>query len=323
MSHHLDAVRRKSFRCGKIIIEVKIFITGGSGFIGSHLVPKLLARKHKLLLLTIDPLKKTSARRTSVAFLRGNLNDMGAWKGKLRRFKPEAVVHLAWEGLAAYNFTSAVSLRNMTNSLNLVSMAAEMKCKKFLSVGSCWEYGGGEGALKESAPPLPPTHVPDFVIAKRTIQAMGEQIALQSKMQFLWPRLFFSYGPGQKPRTLIAHLVRSFKGGATPEVKNKSGANDFVYIDDVAEALVRILEKAKGPSVIYNIGSGRLTGVAEVVKEVYKSFNLPAPKWCFTKARPRGFYANISKIRKEIGWKPRTNVKEGIRKTVEYYKKHG
>ncbi len=282
---------------------MRIFITGGSGFIGSHLAPKLIARKHKLL------------------FLKGDLKDIDVWKKELKKFRPDAVIHLAWEGLEQYDFTAAVSLRNMTNSLNIISAAAELGCKKFLSVGSCWEYGDGEGALKESAPLLLPAHVPDFVIAKRTIQAMGEQIALQSKMQFLWVRLFFAYGPGQKPRTLIAHLVRSFKNGVMPEVKNKSGANDFVYIDDVTDALIKILEKSKKPSVIYNIGSGRLTSVAEVAKEVYKSFNLPAPKWCLKRARPRGFYANISKIKKEIGWKPRTSIKEGVRKTVEYFKK--
>lgn len=297
---------------------MKIFVTGGSGFIGSHLVPKLLARKHKLLLLSIDPLKK---RNGSTPFVKGNLKDIDRWKNKLKKFRPDAVIHLAWEGLENYDFSANVSLRNMTNSLNLISAAAEIGCKKFLSTGSCWEYGNGKSALKESAPLLPPAHVPDFVIAKRAIQAMGEQIALQNKMQFLWPRLFFAYGPGQKSRTLIAHLVRGLKNGIVPDVKNKSGANDFVYIDDIVEALIKILEKSRKPSVVYNIGSGRLTGVSEVTREVYKDLNLPAPKWCLKKVRPKGFYANISKIKKEIGWRPKTTITEGIKKTVNHFKK--
>ncbi|MEK7169296.1 MAG: NAD(P)-dependent oxidoreductase [Patescibacteria group bacterium] len=297
---------------------MKIFITGGSGFIGSHLVPKLLTRKHKLLLLS----RKRSGRvGKSPSSIKGDLKNINGWKNKLKKFRPDAVIHLAWEGLENYDFSAGVSLGNMMNSLNLISVAAELGCKKFLSVGSCWEYGDGKGSLKESASLLPPAHVLDFVIAKRTIQAMGEQIALQNKMQFLWPRLFFAYGPGQKSRTLIAHLVRSFGNGVMPEVKNKSGANDFVYIDDVVEALVKILEKSKKPSVIYNVGSGRLTSVAEVVKEVYENLNLPAPKWSVKKVRSRGFYANISKIKKELGWKPKTGISEGVKKTVEYFSK--
>lgn len=296
---------------------MRIFITGGTGFIGSHLVPKLLARKHKLLLLSR---KKTEKSGKSISLIKGDLKNINGWKNRLKKFRPDAVVHLAWEGLENYDFSAGVSLGNMTNSLNLISAAAELGCKKFLSIGSCWEYGNGEGPLKESDPLSPPAHVPDFVIAKRTIQAMGEQIALQNRMQLLWPRLFFSYGPGQKNRTLIAHLVRSFKNGIVPEIKNKSGANDFVYIDDVVEALVKILEKSKKPSVIYNIGSGRLTSVAEVVKEVYGNLNLPAPKWCLKKSRPQGFCANISKIRKEIGWMPKTGISKGVEKTVDYFK---
>lgn len=303
-----------------LVRPMKIFITGGAGFIGSHLAPKLLARNHKLLLLTRNLPKKKNQNK-SISFIKGNLNDSGAWKKELQKFKPDAVIHLAWEGLESYDFTAATSLRNMTNSLNLISLVAEIKCKKFLSVGSCWEYGKAEDGMKESDILGAPSHVPIFTIVKRTIQTLGGQIALESGMQFLWARLFFAYGPGQKSRALIPHLVRSFQKGIMPEVKNKSGANDFVYIDDVTEALVKILEKSKKPRAIYNIGSGRLTDIAQVVKEVYKNFNLPAPKWCLKRARPRGFYANISKINKEIGWKPQVSIKEGVRKTVEYFKK--
>jgi nucleoside-diphosphate-sugar epimerase len=298
---------------------MKIFMTGGSGFIGSCLVPKLIAREHTLLLLMRNLPKKRNQNK-SISFIKGNLNNLGFWKNKLGRFKPEAIIHLAWEGLENYNFTTATSLRNMTNSLNLVATAAEMGCKKFLSVGSCWEYGDGNGCLNESDTLRSPSHVPSFVIAKRTIQAMGEQIAKESNMQFLWPRLFFAYGPGQKSRTLIAHLVRSFQNGTAPEIKNKLGANDFVYIDDVADALIKILEKSKKPSVIYNIGSGRLTSVADVTKEVYKNFNMSAPKWCYKKVRSSGFYADILKINKEIGWKPKTTIAEGVWKGVTYFK---
>ena len=296
---------------------MRIFITGGTGFIGSRLVPKLLARGHKLLFLTRKVPKKSLGRASSVV---GDLSNQNAWREDLKKFKPDAVIHLAWEGLENYDFEARVSLANMKNSLDLVSLAAELRCKKFLSLGSCWEYGGGEGPKKESDTLNPPSHIPSFVFAKRAIQTMGEQIAMESKMQFLWARLFFVYGPRQKPRTLIAHLVKNIKVGTAPEIKNKSGANDFVFIDDVADALLNILENSKEQSAIYNVGSGRLTGVGEVVKEVYKDFNILAPKWCFKKTTPRGFYANILKIKKEIGWRPRTSMAEGIKKTILHSK---
>ena len=83
---------------------MKIFITGGSGFIGSHLVPKLLTRKHKLLLLS----RKRSGRvGKSPSSIKGDLKNINGWKNKLKKFRPDAVIHLAWEGLENYDFPLA------------------------------------------------------------------------------------------------------------------------------------------------------------------------------------------------------------------------
>lgn len=239
------------------------------------------------------------------------------WTKKVKSFRPDVVIHLAWEGLELYDFSASTSLKNLTYALNLLALAAECKCKKFLSLGSCWEYGGDRGKFEESSKLKPPSHVPAFVITKRMIQVFGEQIALENKMQFLWPRLFFAYGPGQKTRALIPSLIRSFKSGIVPEIKNKVGGNDFIYIEDAAEAIVKILEKCRKPSAIYNIGSGRLMSVACVANLVARNFNRPPllkePK------KPKGFYADISRIRHEIGWRPKTSIEEGIKKTINYY----
>ena len=296
---------------------MKIFITGGLGFIGSHLAPKLIGGGHKLLLLSRQPLR---SRSNSITFVKGDLNNLESFKNKLKKFKPDAVVHLAWEGLEDYDFRAMTSLRNTVNSLNLVSLAVSLGCKKFLSVGSCWEYGNDEGALKESTLFRPPLHAPDLVIAKRAIKAIGEQVALQGGMQFLWPRLFFAYGPGQKPRTLIASLARAFRNGTRPEIKNRLGGNDFVYIEDAVEAIIKILEKCKRQKVVYNIGSGKITSVTEIANIVARNFGkasiIKEPK------KPLGFYADISKIRREIGWRPQTGLEEGVRKTIDYYNKN-
>ena len=300
---------------------MKVFITGGSGFIGSHVVTKLFARKHKLLLLSRRPPRNYRRKFRGVAFIKGDLENIRVWAKKIKRFKPSAVIHFAWEGLESYDFSAKTSSRNLINSLSLISLAASLKCKKFLSIGSSWEYGKTWGKLKESDSLGSSGHVPNFTIAKKTIQLLGEQIAHESGMQFFWPRLFFAYGPGQKSRALIPSLVRSFQSGVAPDIKNKTGGNDFVYVEDVADAIVKILERCKKPSAIYNIGSGRLTSVARVASLVAKNFNHPPllkePK------KPRGFYANISKIKRGFDWSPKTTIAEGVRKTIEYYRKNG
>ncbi|MDO8492262.1 MAG: NAD(P)-dependent oxidoreductase [bacterium] len=291
----------------------KIFITGGTGFVGQHLVPALVQRGYKLLVL-VRSLPRGKRSNPKIVFLKGDLAASNWWTKKVKSFRPDVVIHLAWEGLELYDFSANTSLKNLTNALNLLNLAVECKCKKFLSLGSCWEYGDDRGKLEESGKLKPPNHVPAFVIAKRTIQAFGEQIALENKMQFLWPRLFFVYGPGQKARALVPSLVGSFESGMVPEIKNKVGGNDFIYIEDAVEAIVKILEKCKKPCAVYNIGSGHLTSVARIANITAKSFNrapfMKEPK------RPKGFCADISRIHREIGWRPKTSIEEGIKRTI-------
>ena len=295
---------------------MKIFITGGTGFIGSHVIPKLVARDHRVLLLQ----RRSSSRRAqgsrSITLLRGDLKNIGVWEKAVRKFKPDAIVHLAWEGLESYDFSAITSARNLAHSLNLVLLAAEIRCKKFLSVGSCWEYGETVGRTKESSFSRKANHVPHFVAVKRALQSLGEQIAHENSMQFLWARLFFTYGPGQKSRALIPSMANSFRKGIVPEIKNKRGVNDFVYVDDAADALVAMLEKSRKLRATYNVGSGRLTSVARIANCVARQFGhtpiLKEPK------RPKGFWADISKIRREIGWRPKTSIEKGVQKTIEY-----
>ena len=296
---------------------MKIFITGGTGFIGSHLVPKLIPRGHRLLLLS----RRTPRKRygNSVRFIKGNLHSPKIWEGAVRKFKPDAIIHLAWEGIEARDFGPDMSLANLIASLRLIAFAAEIGCKKFLSTGSCWEYGVVGGRVKESDILQVPNHVPAFITAKRAVRDMGEQFSIESGMRFLWARLFFVYGPGQRSESLIPHLAHSIKDGVEPDIQNKSGGNDFIYVGDVAEALLEILEKSKKQRVVYNIGSGHLIGVGKVVREVHKNFHFTVPRWCFSRVRPKGFYASIAKIKREIRWSPKTSLPEGIRKTLIYY----
>lgn len=293
---------------------MKIFITGGNGFIGSHLVPKLLARKHRLLLLTRE---KGTVKNRKLNLVAGNLAGISKWSGTVRRFNPEAIIHLAWEGIP--DFSPAISRKNLCYSIELLKLARDLKVKKFIGVGSAWEYGDSLGKAKESNRCLLP-HKPvrAFVDAKKAIQKFGEEVAKKSGMQFLWAILFFVYGPGQKSASLIPYLVSEFKNHKTPDIRNRKSGNDFIYVGDVADALVAILEKSKKRSAAYNIGSGRIMGVARVANLVAKNFGKSAiakePK------RPKGFWADISKIKRDVGWRPKTGIVLGIKKTVDFLK---
>ncbi len=286
---------------------MRIFVTGGTGFIGRPTVRELQKRGHKLLLLVQRRAEGYPAR--GIAILRGDLSGIEKWKNSVRRFKPDAILHLAWEGIPDYGFE--MSAKNLSYGLDVLRLAKYAGCKKIVMAGSCWEYGTVNGAVKEDAP-LRITSA--FSAAKTALHCLGREFAEENGLEFVWTRFFYVYGPGQKPTSLIPHLVTGMRNGAVPKLKSPDSANDFIYVEDVARALRLILEKhKKNQSDLYNIGSGKLTPVRRVAKLIYGA-DLTG-----SAGKPAGFYADISRIGREIGWRPKVGISEGIKKMVSSF----
>jgi len=260
---------------------MRIFITGGTGFIGKHLVKKLREdESNELFLLSKD------------------LADIENWKKEVEDFKPEACIHLAWEGLPDYG--CKMSIKNLKYGLDLFNFLADIKCKSILSAGSCWE--------------ILPQPFNAFSAAKNSLHWIGREIARENNMQFVWTRLFYVYGPGQRKESLIPYLIDSAKQGKSPEIKNLDAKNDFIYVENVAEAIAMIIKKCK-KSAVYDVGSGKLTSVQEIAKIIFPDFEAQQSEINLAS----NSCANISKIKKEIGWEPKTIIKDGIKKTISYY----
>lgn len=297
-------------------MRTKIFITGGTGFIGRYVVRELSTRGYQLLLLSRKPKVATRLFENfrNIRFIRGGLSDIKRWRHQVKQFHPQKAIHLAWENIPDYGFHN--SIKNLAQSLGLFQMLAEIGCQSILCAGTCWEYGHKVGRLSETSDPEP---IDAFSAAKLSLYLMGEQIAKEHGMQFIWVRPFYVYGPDQKESSLIPYIVNCINEGRVPKIKNPSGANDFVYVEDVARAIVMIAEKHM-PNIkttVYNIGSGRLTSVKKVVNIVNDYYGT---KTKLAKNKPiQGVYANISKIKKEIKWNPRVNINTGIHNLIKSY----
>lgn len=291
---------------------MKIFLTGGTGFIGKFVVNKL--SDHKLLVLGSTK-SKASINHPNITYLQGNLNNLDLWKDKVKAFKPDGAIHIAWEGIPDYGIKQ--SLKNFGYGINLYKFLTAIGCKKILSTGSCWEYGGQEGKLTEET-----LHKPfnAFTAAKNALFLLGQEIAKEKQINFIWTRLFYVYGPGQRRKSLIPYIIDCIKNNKLPELKNPSAENDFIYVEDAAEAISKLI-LSYDRSGVFNIGSGKLSKVAGIVKIVLDYFKVDQ-KIKETKASQidslSSFYADISKIKKAVGWKPKTSIEQGILKTIQF-----
>lgn len=292
---------------------MRIFITGGTGFIGRYVVEALKKRGHRLLVLS----RKTHRER-GIDFIKGDLSDIAKWDGRLKKFKPIAAIHLAWEGIP--DFSYAQSVKNLEGGLALFAVLAEVGCKKIVAAGTCFEYGNRVGKIHEEVIITPVTA---FTIAKHTLHLMGEELAKENGTDFIWIRPFNPYGGRQRAGSLIPYIMRCVADGVPLRLKNPLAQGDFIYVTDVARAFADAALRGKGRAT-YNLGSGHLTPVRDIAriiceemgasKEYYETFSRTARGRLQDAA-----YAGLRNIRTNIGWRPLVDIKTGIKKTIRDY----
>jgi len=297
---------------------MKLFVTGGTGFIGKPTVKLLASQGHKLLLLSrrAGISKRDLAGNKNIKFVAGDLSNIGLVKKKIEGFRPAVVLHMAWEGIPDYGWR--MSLKNLICGLNLFKELSYIRCKKVVALGSCWEYGTPKGKLRESAATNAESA---FSAAKNSLHCFGHLIAKELCLDFVWLRPFYVYGVGQKSSSLIPYLVENAREGRVAKINSLDAKNDFIYVDDVARAILAATTSSTGRYAVYNVGSGKLTSVRTVVDTVYNELGMEnKPRKVFIRKRSAraapSFYADISQIRRELGWTPSVDFKEGIKKVV-------
>ena len=284
---------------------MRIFITGGAGFIGKNLVPALSG--HELLCLSHS--QKIESGNQDLKIISGDLNNSETNIDELESFKPDCCIHLAWYGLPNYSVEN--STKNLLAGIGLIENLVNIGCKKIFIAGSCWEYGNAQGEVKESHQLVQPDIFASFT---SSLQLISESICKESSTNLLWGRIFFVYGPGQRNNSLIPSCYKSLKNSEKLKIKDPLARNDFIYISDVVESIRKLVESEVN-SGVYNIGSGSIVPVWEVVNLVAAKLGLPQPY----KDMPTiagGNWANMNKM-KLLNWMPKFSIESGVSNTIK------
>jgi nucleoside-diphosphate-sugar epimerase len=294
---------------------MRIFITGGSGFLGKHVIKSVNRAGHKIIASRLRN-NNIGNNQSNIQWLCGDLADIESFKHLLTQFNPEVVIHLAWEGIP--NYSKTISKKNLDNSINLIDYILDnTTCNKILVSGSCWEYGKTEGICNESDSVIIDSY---FSWAKHSLNQYLSVKCIDQDVIFNWFRVFYLYGPGQKDKSLIPTLIKTIYKSETPQINTPMNKNDFVYVEDVAKAFARAVN-VDLPSGVYNIGSGSASKVYDVCRIVEKEFfgleNISSRVLENSiQVEEINFWADMVKTKQALSMNFGTSLKDGIRQHI-------
>ncbi|GGH81454.1 UDP-glucose 4-epimerase [Pullulanibacillus pueri] len=302
---------------------MKVLVTGGFGFIGSHIVDLLHESQHQVVV--VDNLTTGVEENTSVpvSFYKKDITSPEL-EEVFKKEKPEAIIHLA----AQINVSQSIqdpthdAMINVLGTINLLTLAVKYNIKKFIFSSSCAIYGNNDQLpIKEEAPFRP---FSIYGVSKYSSEQYIQVFHRLFGLPFTILRYANVYGPRQTSNGeggVISIFIRKLLNKETIMVFGDGHqTRDFVFVEDVARANVLALET--GDNQIINIGTKTQKKISEVVDMLshYIPNNIAI---CYESARPgdiRDSCLDNEKARQVMGWAPSVSFDEGIKETINYYK---
>lgn len=308
----------------------KILVTGGAGFIGSHLVD-VLVKNNKVIV--IDDLSigseenlKLSKKSGNLKIIRGDITDLPTVKKAISDIG--IVFHLAALGVReSINDPFPVQQVNALGTLNLLYEARKNNVEKFIHVSSSEVYGTASRIPMNEEHPLNPETV--YGASKLA----GEKYALAYFRTHGFPvvviRPFNTYGPrshfeGPYGEAIPRFVIRALNNLSPIIFGDGKQTRDFTYVDDTVDGIFKASQSNKSVGDIVNIAYGKERSIREVAEIVLKSLGKTHLKIIYQKDRPgdvKRHFADIKKAKKILHFNPKTSLEEGIARYIDWLKK--
>lgn len=298
---------------------MRIFVTGATGFLGSHVAEDLIGQRHDVAVLLRPGTRpwRLGAIRDRLTVIEGTLDDPSALGNGLRSFAPDAVVHMAWRGVGNSERNSKDQVRNIADTVEMVDLAADAGATIFVGAGSQAEYGPYDRAIAESDVPRPTTF---YGIAKLASGLMAERRCAERKLRFAWLRIFSAYGPRDGESWLIPSLIRTLRAGGHMALTACEQRWGFLHARDAATA-VRLVLESPAAQGIYNLGSPDAPQLRDTVRRLHELIGAGELGLGEVPYRPDQVMvlaADMTRL-EALGWRPMVGLDQGLRETLAWH----
>jgi nucleoside-diphosphate-sugar epimerase len=293
----------------------RLLITGATGFLGVPCVARAAGA------FEVHAAARTPGRSPGVVSHAVDLFDPARVSELLAAVRPTHLLHLAWVATPGSYWTSPENHRWVEASRHLLTAFAECHGRRAVVAGTCAEYDWAAARVcRESETPTRPATV--YGQCKNELREWTEEFGRRTDVTVAWARLFFLYGPREHPTRLVPSVARALLSGEVAECSDGTQRRDFLHTDDLADALVTLLRSdLTGP---VNVGSGDAVAVRAVVEAVARACGRPdlvrfgaRPT---TPGDPPLLVADVSRLRDELGWRPRLRLEEGLSEAVNWWR---
>ena len=301
---------------------MKILVTGGAGFIGSHVTRLLLDAGHQVAVLDNLSHGYKESVDSRAKLLVGDINDRGKTKAALKGI--DAVIHMAGLIVVPESVANPTAYcdNNVIGTVSLLESMRDVGVKKIIFSSSACVYGEPKKLpIYEDAPVKPDN---PYGACKASIEAFLQTFNAVYGIDAVILRYFNPYGPNElhQPET---HAIPNFIKATLakkpiPLYWKGDQIRDFIYIEDLARAHIDVL-KLSGFQV-FNIGTEKGIKVKKVLEEIFKIVGCKVPINDLGE-RPGDVFANYAsskKLQKAVGWQAKVDLREGLKRTIDFYK---
>ena len=282
-----------------------VLLTGGTGFIGSKVVRRLMGVSGlRVYVLSRYPRKDDG----NVSYIEGDITNIGMLKHQIAKYHPTILCHLAWnvEGDSRDNTPQEQCWKNW--SIALARQFLEAGGKHIVSSGTCFEYDVFQNCLLEESMRTDPHTA--YGAAKVDVCSAMQELCRQYGARFVWGRIFYAYGPGEAKRKLLTSLKTTLLSGERFVSKTPEFVVDYIHVEDVAAILVKCITDVSVAGIL-NICSGQGVRIRDLVLRMAYLFK-KEDYVNFSSNGARMFVVGDNKRLRALGYKYQYDLPSGI-----------
>jgi len=297
----------------------RVIITGARGFIGRQALQYLDRKNFEIHSITTH--QNVESGNQGVIWHTTDLLNAQECYDLFNTVNPSHLLHFAWYTEPGKYQTSEKNIDWLHASLLILKYFNKFNGERVTFAGTCFEYDLNYGFCSENVTPDRPRTL--YGMCKNSLRQVSESFCAQNDISFSWGRIFFLYGPHEHPSRLVPSVIISLLKGEQAKVTHGKQIRDFLYSEDVASAMVALMESDVKGTV--NIGSGVPVSIKDIVNKIslilgrtelirYGAIQTPEDE-------PPLIVADVRRLNNEVGWRQRYNLDAGLDKTIQWWKK--